>query len=136
MCVCVCESRLVMLDSLQPHGLYGPWNSPGQNTGVGLSLLQGIFPTQGSNPGLLHCMWILYYLSHKGNPVKTIILPKLIYILKAIPIKIPSGFCVDIRKVILKYIWTCKGLRRVKTISKKNKVGKLTLHNFKTCFQS
>ena len=45
-----------MSDSLQPHGLYSPWNSPGQNTGGGsLSLLQGIFPTQGSNPGLLHC---------------------------------------------------------------------------------
>ena len=45
-----------------------PWNSPGQNTGVGsLSLLQGIFPTQGSNPGL-HCKWILYQLSHKGSP--------------------------------------------------------------------
>ena len=36
--------------------LYSPWNSPGQNTGVGSpSLLQGIFPTQGSNPGLPHC---------------------------------------------------------------------------------
>ena len=45
------------------------WNSPGQNTGVGkLSLLQGIFPTQGSNPGLPHCMQILYQLSHKGSP--------------------------------------------------------------------
>ena len=41
-------------DSLRPHGLYSPWNSPGQNTGVGsLSLLQGIFPTQGLNPGLM-----------------------------------------------------------------------------------
>ena len=41
-----------MSDSLQLHGLYSPWNSPGQNTGVGsLSLVQGIFPTQGSNPG-------------------------------------------------------------------------------------
>ena len=46
--------------SLWPHGLYSPWNSPGQNTGVGsLSLLQGIFPTQGSNPGLPHCRQIL-----------------------------------------------------------------------------
>ena len=46
-----------------------PWNSPGRNTGVGsLSLLQGIFPTQGSNPGLPHCRWILYHLSHKGSP--------------------------------------------------------------------
>ena len=41
-----------MSDSLWPHGLYSSWNSPGQNTGVGsLSLLQGIFPTQGLNPG-------------------------------------------------------------------------------------
>ena len=46
-----------------------PWNSPGQNTGVGsLSLLQGIFPTQGSNPGLPRCRRILYQLSHKGSP--------------------------------------------------------------------
>ena len=45
-----------------------PWNSPGQNTGVGSqSLLQGIFPNQGSNPGLLHCRWILYQLSNQGN---------------------------------------------------------------------
>ena len=52
-----------------PHGLYSPWNSPGQNTGAGsLSLLQGIFPTQGLNSGLLHCRWILYQLSHEGSP--------------------------------------------------------------------
>ena len=63
------EIRSVVSDSLQPHGLYSPWNSPGQNTGVGsLSLLQGIFPTQGSNPGLPHCRQILYQLSHKGSP--------------------------------------------------------------------
>ena len=44
-------------------------DSPGKNTGVGSrSLLQGIFPTQGSNPGLLHCGWILYHLSHQGSP--------------------------------------------------------------------
>ena len=62
------ESRLIMSKSLQPHGLYSPWNSPGQNTGVdSLSLLQGIFPTQELNPGLLHCRRILYLLSHKGN---------------------------------------------------------------------
>ena len=48
---------------------YSPWNSPGQNTGVGsLSFLQGIFPTQGLNPGLPHCGQILYQLSHKGSP--------------------------------------------------------------------
>ena len=56
----------VISDSLQPHGPYSPWNSPGQNTGLGnLSLLQGIFPTQGLNPVLLHCRQILYQLSHK-----------------------------------------------------------------------
>ena len=48
-----------------------PWNSPGQNTGVGsLSLLQGIFPTQGSNPGLLHCRWFLTSES-QGKPQNT-----------------------------------------------------------------
>ena len=63
------ESWSVISNSLQPCGLYSPWNSPGQNTGVGrLSLLQGIFPTQGSNPGLPHCGWIPYQLNHKGSP--------------------------------------------------------------------
>ena len=63
-----CESRSVMPDSLQSHGLSSSWNSPGQNTGVGrLFLLQGIFPSQGWNQGLLHCRWILYQLNHKGS---------------------------------------------------------------------
>ena len=58
-----------MSDSLLTHGLYSPWNSPEQNTGVGsLSLLQGIFPTQGSNSGLPHYRWILHQLSHRGSP--------------------------------------------------------------------
>ena len=49
--------------------IYTPWNSPGQNTGVGsLSLLQEILPTQGSNPDLLHCKQILYQLSYQGRP--------------------------------------------------------------------
>jgi len=65
----VSESRSVMSDSLWPHGLYSPRNSPGQNIGVGsLSLLKGIFPTQGLNPGLLHCRWILYQLIYQGSP--------------------------------------------------------------------
>ena len=47
-----------------------PWNFPGQNTGMGShSLLQGMFPTQGSNPGLPHCRRIFYQLSHKGSPL-------------------------------------------------------------------
>jgi len=63
------ESLSVVSDSLRSHGLYSPWNSPGQNTRVGsISLLHGILPTQRSNPGLLHCKWIIYQLSHKGNP--------------------------------------------------------------------
>ena len=61
----VSEIQSVMCNSLEPHGLYSPWNAPGQNTDVGsLSLLHGIFPTQGLNPGLLHCRRILYQLSH------------------------------------------------------------------------
>ena len=56
----------VLSDCLRPHGpaiLFCPWNSPDKNTGVGsYSLLQGIFPTQGSNPGHLHCKQILYHL--------------------------------------------------------------------------
>ena len=44
-------------------------DSPGKNTGMGFhALLQGIFPTQGLNPGLPHCRWILYHLSHQGSP--------------------------------------------------------------------
>ena len=46
-----------------------PWNSPVQNMGVGnCFLLQGIFPTQGLNPGFPYCRWILYHLSHQGSP--------------------------------------------------------------------
>ena len=60
------ESRLVMSDSLLPHGRQNPWNYPDQKTGVGsLSLLQRIFQTQGWYPGLLHYRQILYQLSHK-----------------------------------------------------------------------
>ena len=66
---CEGESRSVVSDSLRPHGLYTPWNSPGQSTEVGsYSFLQRIFPTQGSYPGLPHCWQILCQLSHKGSP--------------------------------------------------------------------
>ena len=106
--MCESESRSVVSNSLWPNGLYSPWNSPGQNTGVdslsliqgnlpnpgieartptlqadslpaepqgkpknagvdSLSLLQGIFLTQESNHGLLHCRQILYQLSHQGS---------------------------------------------------------------------
>ena len=63
------ESHSVVSDSLWPYALYSQWNSPGQNTGVGsISLLQGIFPTHGLNPGFPHCRQIPYQLSHQGNP--------------------------------------------------------------------
>ena len=76
-CTYVCVSRSDMPDSLRPYGLQParllcPWDSPGKNTGVGCHfLLQGIFPTQGSNLGLLLCRQILYLLSHQGNPFIT-----------------------------------------------------------------
>ena len=68
--IVMCESCSVLSDSLRSHGLYNLWNSPIlENTGVGsLSLLQGIFPTQGTNSGPLHCRWILSQLSHQGSP--------------------------------------------------------------------
>ena len=63
------ESHSVVSDSFRPPGLYSSWNSLGQNTEVGsLSLLQRIFPSQGLNPDLPLCRWILYQLSHKGSP--------------------------------------------------------------------
>ena len=63
------ESRSVMSHSLQPRGLYSPWNPPDQSTGVGSRfLLQGIFPTQRSNPGLLRCRRILLPVEPQGKP--------------------------------------------------------------------
>ena len=66
------RDRMLFLNdtnSLRLHGLCSPWNSPGQNTGVGsLSLLQGIFPTHELNQGLLHWRQTFYPLSHKGSP--------------------------------------------------------------------
>ena len=61
------RSHSVVSSCLWPHGLYRPRHSPGQNTGVG-SLFQGIFWTQGWNPGLLPCRQILYQLSYQGSP--------------------------------------------------------------------
>ena len=60
--------KVAQFDSLRPHGPFSPWNTQGQNTGVGsCCLLQGIFPIQGSNPGFSHCRRILYQLSHQGR---------------------------------------------------------------------
>ena len=76
---------------------YSPWNSPGQKTRVGsLYLLQGIFPTQELNQGLLHCTQSLYQLSHQGSPHHTVSLfvnfwgSSLLFSTVAIPVYIPS----------------------------------------------
>ena len=69
------ECLVTQSDSFRPHGLQPAkflvcGDSPGKNTGVGChTLFQQIFPTQGSNPGLLHCRQILYCLSHQGSPI-------------------------------------------------------------------
>ena len=70
-----------------PPGSSVHWDSPGKNTGVGChTLLQGIFPTQGSNPGLPHCWWILYHLSHQGSPQGIIF--------KSRDITLPTKVCI------------------------------------------
>ena len=70
-CMClVTQSCLTLCDPMD-YSLLGSSihrDSPGKNTGVGChALIWGIFPTQGSNPGLLHCWWIPYRLSHQGR---------------------------------------------------------------------
>ena len=76
MCKCQLLSRVqlfVILWGIALQAPLYPWDSPGKNTRVGCySLLQGIFLTQVSNPGLLHCRRILYQLSHRGNSVQFI----------------------------------------------------------------
>ena len=60
----LCDHMVCRLPGFSVHG-----DSSGKNTGAGCHvLLQGIFPTQGSNPGLLHCRQIPYHLSHQGSP--------------------------------------------------------------------
>ena len=67
--VLVAQSCPTLCNSMDSARLLCPWNSPGKNTGMGSHLLlQGIFPTQESNPGLLLCRQILYHLSHLGSP--------------------------------------------------------------------
>ena len=73
--VCICVSHSVVCNSLRHHGLYSlpgsSWNSPGKNTGVGChSLLQGTFPTQGSNPDLLHCRQVPYHPSREASTAR------------------------------------------------------------------
>ena len=71
-----CRVRLFSTPWLQPTRIC-PWDSPGKNTGVGCHfLLQGIFPNQGLNPGLLHCRRIHYQLSYQGSPHSSLIRSK------------------------------------------------------------
>ena len=68
MCLLSCVLLFVTPTDYSPPGSSVHGNSPGKNTGVNCYfLLQWIFPTQGSNPGLPHCRWILYHLSHQGS---------------------------------------------------------------------
>ena len=88
------ESHSVMSDSLWPHGLYSPWNSPGWNTAAcSLSLLQGIFPTQGLNLGVPHRGRILYQLSHKGSPISSLLK---VYLALLTGLNIRSGVVLNI----------------------------------------
>ena len=73
------------------------------------------------------CSWI-----GRLNTVKMAFLPNLMYRFKAMPIKIPASYFVPINKLVLKFIGRGKKPRRANTILKENKVGKLTLPNFKT----
>ena len=85
---CVCVRDSVVSDSLWPLGLRPtrllcPWDFPGKNTGVGSCiLLQVIFLTQGSNPGLLHCRQTLYHLSQQGSPLPHLVslFPKAVWL--------------------------------------------------------
>ena len=87
-------------DSLRPHGLYNLWNSPGQNTGVGChALLQGIFPTQGSNTGLPHCRQVLYQLRHQGSPLLRMKLKRYFFFFQIFPFQ--EKHSINIRISIL-----------------------------------
>ena len=113
----------VASDSLQPHRLFRPRNSPGQNTGVcSLSPLQGIFPTQGSNPGLPHCRWILYQLSHKGSPGipewVTYSFPSVMF-----PTQASNQGLLHCRQIL--YQLSYEGMRKSKRKQKVNKTDKL-----------
>ena len=64
LCSTLCDSM-----DCNPPGSSVHRDSPGQNTEVDCHvLLQGVFPTQGLNPGLPHCRWILYHMNHQGSP--------------------------------------------------------------------
>ena len=123
------KSGSVVSNPLRPQGLCSPWNSPGQNTGVGSSsLLQGIFSIQGLNAGLPHCRRILYWLSHQGSPS----------ILEWVPYPFSSGSswprnqtrvsCMQLSK---KIFWKNKTQRLVECMCSKGFEGTLFTEQFK-----
>ena len=97
-----------ILESLWPHGLQPtrllcPCDFPGKDTGVGCHfLLQGIFPTQGSNPGLLYCRQILYQLSYKGSP------------LCKLTVKYYVSFCYRTNNIVLHICLSNSGLSKIR----------------------
>ena len=100
---CTCVYYLAVSDSFRTCGLQStrllcPWDSLGQNIGVGYHpLLQGIFPTQGSKPGLLPYRQILYHLSHQRSPLGIYLAPNiydlLYYQTKIIPMILTCIYC-------------------------------------------
>ena len=107
-CPTLCGSQ-----GLQPARPLCPWNSPGKNTGVGShSLLQGIFPTQGSNPGLLYCRQILYCLSHQGSFISHISILCILKLKVSILFKFLNSYTLEIWESLIilesksvKFVW-------------------------------
>ena len=97
------ENRSVMCDSLRPHGLYSPYNSPGQNTGVdSCSLFQGIFPTQGLNRGLLYCRRIVYQLKYQGSLDSHLIT---LHVTSFFLVSIPTNLAAPWGKCCIHFSW-------------------------------
>ena len=101
-----------MSDSLRPHRLgptrlLCPWDFPGNSTGVDCHfLLQGIFPSQGLNPGLLHCRQTLYHLSHQRSPLEdgSNCSAKILFIKE--PKKLVSDKCHSQEELVLSWLNT------------------------------
>ena len=91
---CLSRVRLFVIPWTVAHQAH-PWNSPGKHTGVGCHfLLQGIFRTQGSNPGLPHCRRTLYRLSHQGTHVQCFSIKKIGEFSLAFSIPTPLSACI------------------------------------------
>ena len=132
-------SRSVVPDSLWPHGLQStrllcPWDFPGKDSGVGCHfLLQGIFPTQGLNLGLLHCRQMLYWLSYKGSPIWAMVFPVITYGCESWTIKKAEHPRIDAFELwcwrLLRVPWTVRRSNRsiLKEINPEYSLGGLML---------